>query len=93
MALVASHAAMVAPLQAITEFSLGFLLVVGLLTRPAAFVAFLFLGTLWVTEWGTSWIWELLAGSLHRLGLWWDARAGLGALTRSWRGVAFFALW
>ena len=44
MALAASHAAMAAPLQAITEISLGILLVVGLLTRPAAFVAFLYLG-------------------------------------------------
>src|SRR5580700_1448981 len=40
MAAAASHAAMAAPLQAITELGLGILLVVGLLTRPAAFVAF-----------------------------------------------------
>src|ERR1700730_2279972 len=37
MGLVASHAAMAAPLQAVTDISLGILLVVGLLTRPAAF--------------------------------------------------------
>src|SRR5580704_12337211 len=36
MALAASHAAMAAPMQAVTEISLGILLVVGLLTRPAA---------------------------------------------------------
>src|SRR3954451_7646808 len=42
MGLMASHAAMTAPLQAATEISLGVLLVIGLLTRPAAFVAFLF---------------------------------------------------
>src|ERR1700738_1958226 len=60
MGLAASHAAMAAPLQAMTEISLGILLVVGLLTRPVAFVAFLFLGSLWISEWGTSWIWELL---------------------------------
>ncbi len=35
--------AMAAPLQAITEISLGVLLLIGLLTRPAAFVAFLYL--------------------------------------------------
>src|SRR2546429_1093344 len=38
MGLAASHAAMAAPLQAITEIGLGILLVIGLLTRPAAFV-------------------------------------------------------
>jgi len=69
MGLMASHAAMVAPMQAATEISLGILLVVGLLTRPAAFVAFLFLASLWVSEWGTSWIWELLVPVLASLGL------------------------
>src|SRR5579863_9107195 len=34
MALAASHAAMAAPMQAVTEIGLGILLVVGLLTRP-----------------------------------------------------------
>ncbi|PYQ38800.1 MAG: hypothetical protein DMG99_17860, partial [Acidobacteria bacterium] len=41
MGMAASHAAMAAPLQAVTEISLGVLLLIGLLTRPAAFVAFL----------------------------------------------------
>src|SRR2546430_9478256 len=41
MGLMASHAAMIAPMQAATEISPGILLVIGLLTRPAAFVAFL----------------------------------------------------
>src|SRR5258708_40320183 len=45
MALAASHAAMAAPMQAMTEIFLGILLVIGLLTRPAAFVAFLDLGS------------------------------------------------
>src|SRR5262249_49702784 len=58
MGLAASHAAMAAPMQATTEISFGVLLVVGLLTRPAAFGAFLFLGSLWISEWGTAWIWE-----------------------------------
>jgi uncharacterized membrane protein YphA (DoxX/SURF4 family) len=57
MAAAASHAAMAAPMQAITELVLGILLVVGLLTRPTAFVAFLYLGSLWMSEWGTAWIW------------------------------------
>src|ERR1700746_838427 len=40
MGLAQNHAAMAAPLQAMTELSLVILLVIGLLTRPAAFVAF-----------------------------------------------------
>src|SRR5258708_17884380 len=69
MALAQSHAAIAAPMQGLTEISLGVLLVIGLLTRPAAFVAFLFLGSLWISEWGTSWIWELLVPVLASLGL------------------------
>lgn len=78
MAMAASHAAMAAPMQAMTEISLGILLVVGLLTRPAAFVAFLFLASLWVSEWGTSWIWELLVPVLASLGL------AVGRAGRAW---------
>src|ERR1700693_5774576 len=69
MATAASHAAMAAPMQAITEISLGILLVIGLLTRPVAFVAFLYLTSLWVSEWGTAWIWELLVPVLASLSL------------------------
>jgi uncharacterized membrane protein YphA (DoxX/SURF4 family) len=78
MALAASHAAMAAPMQAMTEISLGILLIIGLLTRPAAFVAFLYLGSLWVSEWGTSWIWELLVPVLASLGL------AIGSAGRRW---------
>ena len=78
MTLVSSHAGLVAPLQAATEISLGILLVIGLLTRPAALVAFLFLSSLWVTELGTSWIWELLVPVLASLGL------GVGRAGRAW---------
>jgi uncharacterized membrane protein YphA (DoxX/SURF4 family) len=66
---MSSHAAMVAPGQAVMELSVGILLVIGLLTRPVALIAFLFLGSLWVTELGTSWIWELLVPVLASLGL------------------------
>src|SRR5204863_93717 len=69
MGLAASHAAMAAPMQGLTEISLGILLVIGLLTRPAAFVAFLFLGSLWISEFGTAWIWELLVPMLACLAL------------------------
>jgi uncharacterized membrane protein YphA (DoxX/SURF4 family) len=78
MGFMANHAAMVAPMQGLTEISLGILLVVGLLTRPVAFVAFLFLGSLWMSEWGTSWIWELLVPVLASLGL------AVGRAGRAW---------
>jgi len=69
MGLAANHAAIAAPMQAMTEIALGILLVIGLLTRPAALVAFLFLSSLWISEFGTSWIWELLVPVLASLGL------------------------
>jgi uncharacterized membrane protein YphA (DoxX/SURF4 family) len=78
MALAASHASMAAPLQGVTEITLGVLLVLGLFTRPAAFVAFLFLGSLWMSEWGTAWIWELLVPVLASLGL------AVGRAGRAW---------
>src|SRR5215469_7957608 len=78
MGLAASHAAMAAPAQAVTEISLGVLLVIGLLTRPAAFIAFAYLGSLWVSEWGTAWIWELLVPVLASLAL------AVGRAGRAW---------
>src|SRR5215467_6037772 len=78
MGLAASHAAMAAPMQAMTEISLGILLVIGLLTRPAGLVAFLYLASLWVSEWGTAWIWELLVPVLASLGL------SVGRAGRAW---------
>lgn len=78
MGMAASHAAMAAPLQAVTEISLGVLLLIGLLTRPAAFVAFLYLGSLWMSEWGTAWIWELLVPMLAALAV------AVGRGGRSW---------
>ena len=68
MGMAASYAAIAAPIQAMTEISLGALLVIGLLTRPAAFVAFLYLGNLWMSEWGTASVWELLVPVLASLG-------------------------
>jgi uncharacterized membrane protein YphA (DoxX/SURF4 family) len=85
MGLAASHASMAAPLQGFTEIALGVLLIVGLFTRPAAFVAFLFLGSLWVSEFGTSWIWELLVPVLTCLGL------AIGRAGRTWGIDAWLA--
>jgi len=78
MAQAANHASLAAPMQGLTEISLGILLVIGLLTRPAATVAFLFLGSLWISEWGTSWIWELLVPVVASLGL------AIGRAGRRW---------
>ncbi len=78
MALAANHASIAAPAQGLMEISLGVLLILGLLTRPAALVAFLFLTSLWVSEWGTSWIWELLVPVLASLGL------AVGRAGRTW---------
>ena len=81
----ASHAAIAAPLQAMLEISLGVLLILGLLTRPVAFVAFLYLGSLWMSEWGTAWIWELLVPVLASLGL------AIGSAGRAWGVDAWLA--
>lgn len=78
MALAASHAAMAGPMQAVAEISFGILLILGLLTRPVAFIAFLYLGSLWMSEWGTAWIWELLVPVLACLGL------AVGSAGRKW---------
>jgi uncharacterized membrane protein YphA (DoxX/SURF4 family) len=78
MALAAKHAAMAAPMQGLTEISLGVLLLIGLLTRPVGLVAFLFLGSLWISELGTAWIWELLVPVLASLGL------AIGRAGRKW---------
>jgi uncharacterized membrane protein YphA (DoxX/SURF4 family) len=83
MALAANHASMAAPLQGVTEISLGVLLVLGLFTRPVALVAFAFLASLWVSEWGTAWIWELLVPVLASLAL------AIGGAGRTW-GVDYF---
>jgi uncharacterized membrane protein YphA (DoxX/SURF4 family) len=60
MGLMAAHAAIAGPMQAVLESSLGVLLIIGLLSRPGALVAFGFLTCLWLSEWGIGWYWELL---------------------------------
>jgi len=78
MAQAASHASMAAPLQGVTEILLGILLVLGLATRPAGLVACAFLASLWVSEWGTAWIWELLVPVMASLAL------AVGRAGRTW---------
>ena len=67
------------------EFSLGVLLLLGLFTRPAAVVAFFLLGSLWISELGTSWIWELLVPVMASLGL------AIGRAGRVWGVDAILA--
>jgi uncharacterized membrane protein YphA (DoxX/SURF4 family) len=78
MALMASHATVAGPMQGLTEITFGVLLLIGLLTRPVALAAFLFLSTLWIAEWGTAWIWELLIPMIVALALM------IGAAGRKW---------
>jgi uncharacterized membrane protein YphA (DoxX/SURF4 family) len=84
-ALAAAHAAVAAPAQAVTEITLGILLVLGLFTRPAAVISFFFLGSLWISEWGTAWIWELLVPVLTSLAL------AVGRAGRKWGVDALLA--
>jgi uncharacterized membrane protein YphA (DoxX/SURF4 family) len=87
MGFMASHAAVVAPMQAMTEISVGVLLIIGILTRPVALVAFGFLASLWVSELGTSWIWELLVPVVASLGL------AVGRAGRAWGIDTLLARW
>jgi len=78
MGLMASHAHLAAPLQAVMEISLGILLILGLITRPVALIACVYLASLWISEWGTAWVWELLVPVLVSLALL------LGRAGRAW---------
>jgi uncharacterized membrane protein YphA (DoxX/SURF4 family) len=77
------------------ESTLAILLIIGLFTRPAALVAFAFLTSLWVSEWGLGWYWELLMPMIVALSL---ALGPTGeymavdvALARRWPWLAFLA--
>jgi len=85
MAFMAGHATLAGPMQGFTEITVGVFLFIGLLTRPVALVAFLFLTTLWIAEWGTSWIWELLIPMMVALSLM------IGAAGRKWGVDALLA--
>jgi uncharacterized membrane protein YphA (DoxX/SURF4 family) len=78
MAFMANHANVAGPMQGLTEITFGVFLLIGLLTRPVAFGALLFLSTLWIAEWGTAWIWELLMPMIVALVLM------IGAAGRKW---------
>jgi uncharacterized membrane protein YphA (DoxX/SURF4 family) len=59
MSIAADNARIAGPLQAMTELGLGIFLVAGAATRVVAAVAGAFLFSLWLSEFGKSWFWEL----------------------------------
>jgi uncharacterized membrane protein YphA (DoxX/SURF4 family) len=59
MSLAAANARIAAPLQAVTELGFGLFLLLGAATRIVAAAAGAFLFTLWLSEFGNSWFWEL----------------------------------
>jgi uncharacterized membrane protein YphA (DoxX/SURF4 family) len=75
MSLAASNARVAAPLQALTELGFGVLLVTGTATRVVAAAAGAFLFTLWLSEFGSSWFWELAMPIVVAFSLAW-ARPG-----------------
>ena len=92
MSVMAANARIVAPLQALTELGFGVFLVAGAATRVVAAAAGAFLFSLWVSELGTSWIWELaipvvVAFSLAyaRAGRAWGVDALLARRYPGWR--------
>ena len=85
MALMASHATVAGPMQGLTEITFGVFLLLGLLTRPVALAALLFLTTLWVAESGTAWTWELLMPMFVAFALM------IGAAGRKWGVDALLA--
>lgn len=85
MRLMAENAAIAGPVQAFTEISFGVLLTLGVLTRPVAIGAGLFLASLWISEWGTAWIWELLVPTLAAFAI------AIGRAGRTWGVDAMLA--
>lgn len=78
MAVMANNASVAGPMQGFTEITFGVFLLIGFLTRPVALAAFFFLSTLWIAEWSTTWIWELLMPMIVALVLM------IGAAGRKW---------
>ena len=60
MGFFSDNAVVFSKLQAITELTFGLLLVLGIGTAVVAFVVAGYLASLWVSELGLFWIWELL---------------------------------
>ncbi len=75
MSMAAANARVAGPLQAATELGFGVLLLAGVATRAVAAAAGAFLFTLWISELGAAWIWELATPIVVAFCLSW-ARAG-----------------
>jgi len=92
MSTAAAHASVAAPLQAAAELLFGVCLVTGTATRLVAAAAGAFLFTLWLSEFGAAWIWELATPivlafciALTRSGRTWGVDALLARRYPSWR--------
>jgi len=92
MSVLAANARIVAPIQAATELGFGVLLVTGTATRVVAAGAGAFLFSLWLSELGTSWFWELampivvaFAVAYARAGRTWGLDALLARRIPGWR--------
>ena len=85
MSFVASHAAVAGPLQGASELAFGMALVTGTASRLVAAAAAGFLFTLWLSELGAAWIWELLIPTIAAAALV-ATRSG-----RTWGFDAFFS--
>ena len=75
MSMAAANASIAAPLQAATELGFGVLLLAGVATRVVAAAAGAFLFSLWISELGAGWVWELGMPVIVAFCLAW-ARAG-----------------
>jgi uncharacterized membrane protein YphA (DoxX/SURF4 family) len=89
---LAANARIAAPLQAMTEFGFGALLILGAATRLVGLAAGAFLLSLWVSELGTSWPWELamyvvvaFCVAYARAGRTWGVDALLARRIPNWR--------
>jgi uncharacterized membrane protein YphA (DoxX/SURF4 family) len=85
MSAAAANARIAGPLQAMTELGFGVLLIAGVATRAVAAAAGAFLFTLWLSELGAAWPWELAMYVIVAFTLAW-ARAG-----RTWGADALLA--
>ncbi len=66
MRATADAAVVTSKAQLVTELAFGLLLLAGVATRPVAFAAALFLGSLWLSEIGVphEWVWSLVFPTL-----------------------------
>ena len=92
MSFMAGNARIVAPIQAVTELGFGVFLLAGTATRLVAAGAAAYLFSLWLSELGTAWIWELaipvvvaFSLALARPGRTWGVDALLARRYPGWR--------